>query len=456
MERDDTMKENSMTSGNILKQLVLFSLPLLLGNLFQQLYNTVDSVIVGNFVGKNALAAVGASAPIINMLVGFFMGLATGASVVISQYYGAKDEKRLHDAVHTSMALTIVVGVAMTIIGTILSPLLVSLIGTPQDVFDNATLYLHIYFYGVLGLMVYNMGSGILRAVGDAKRPLYFLILSSIINIVLDYVFVVYVNMGIAGVAWATLIAQCTSAILVLLLLIRTKEPYRIVLKDLKMDKEMLKKVVSIGLPSGIQQSIVSFSNVIVQSYINGFGSGAMAGNSAWTKIDSFIMLPMQSFGLAATTFTGQNLGAKKTDRALKGARTALWLSIAVTISLSILVFFNGTTLLNVFSSDEEVHYYGTMLMNTYVPSYVFLCMVQIFAGVLRGAGDATPPMVTMIVCYVVIRQIYLAIISHFAHNFILTMMGFPLTWTLCAFCLYLHYRKKTWLNHSKIVEPTK
>lgn len=456
MERDDTMKENSMTSGNILKQLVLFSLPLLLGNLFQQLYNTVDSVIVGNFVGKSALAAVGASAPIINMLVGFFMGLATGASVVISQYYGAKDEKRLHDAVHTSMALTIVVGIAMTIIGTILSPLLVSLIGTPQDVFDNATLYLHIYFYGVLGLMVYNMGSGILRAVGDAKRPLYFLILSSIINIVLDYVFVVYVNMGIAGVAWATLIAQCTSAILVLLLLIRTKEPYRIVLKDLKMDKEMLKKVVSIGLPSGIQQSIVSFSNVIVQSYINGFGSGAMAGNSAWTKIDSFIMLPMQSFGLAATTFTGQNLGAKKTDRALKGARTALWLSIAVTISLSILVFFNGTTLLNVFSSDEEVHYYGTMLMNTYVPSYVFLCMVQIFAGVLRGAGDATPPMVTMIVCYVVIRQIYLAIISHFAHNFILTMMGFPLTWTLCAFCLYLHYRKKTWLNHSKIVEPTK
>lgn len=450
------MKENSMTSGNILKQLVLFSLPLLLGNLFQQLYNTVDSVIVGNFVGKSALAAVGASAPIINMLVGFFMGLATGASVVISQYYGAKDEKRLHDAVHTSMALTIVVGIAMTIIGTILSPLLVSLIGTPQDVFDNATLYLHIYFYGVLGLMVYNMGSGILRAVGDAKRPLYFLILSSIINIVLDYVFVVYVNMGIAGVAWATLIAQCTSAILVLLLLMRTKEPYRIVLKDLKMDKEMLKKVVSIGLPSGIQQSIVSFSNVIVQSYINGFGSGAMAGNSAWTKIDSFIMLPMQSFGLAATTFTGQNLGAKKTDRALKGARTALWLSIAVTISLSILVFFNGTTLLNVFSSDEEVHYYGTMLMNTYVPSYVFLCMVQIFAGVLRGAGDATPPMVTMIVCYVVIRQIYLAIISHFAHSFILTMMGFPLTWTLCAFCLYLHYRKKTWLNHSKIVEPTK
>ena len=344
------MKENSMTSGNILKQLIWFSIPLLLGNLFQQLYNTVDSVIVGNFVGKSALAAVGASAPIINMLVGFFMGLATGASVVISQYYGAKDEKRLHDAVHTSMALTIVVGIVMTVIGSVLSPLMVSLIGTPQDVFDNATLYLQIYFYGVLGLMVYNMGSGILRAVGDAKRPLYFLILSSVINIVLDYVFVVYFGMGIAGVAWATLIAQCTSAILVMILLVRTKEPYRINLKDLKMNKEMLKKVVAIGLPSGIQQSIVSFSNVIVQSYINGFGSGAMAGNSAWTKIDSFIMLPMQSFGLAATTFTGQNLGAKQPERAQKGARTALWLSISVTIFLSILVFLNGTTLLNIFS----------------------------------------------------------------------------------------------------------
>lgn len=447
------MKENSMTSGNILKQLVWFSIPLLLGNLFQQLYNTVDSVIVGNFVGKSALAAVGASAPIINMLVGFFMGLATGASVVISQYYGAKDEKRLHDAVHTSMALTIVVGIVMTVIGSVLSPLMVSLIGTPQDVFDNATLYLQIYFYGVLGLMVYNMGSGILRAVGDAKRPLYFLILSSVINIVLDYAFVVYFGMGIAGVAWATLIAQCTSAILVMILLIRTKEPYRINLKDLKMNKEMLKKVVVIGLPSGIQQSIVSFSNVIVQSYINGFGSGAMAGNSAWTKIDSFIMLPMQSFGLAATTFTGQNLGAKQPERAQKGARTALWLSISVTIFLSILVFLNGATLLNIFSSDEEVHYYGNLLMNTYIPGYLFLCMVQIFAGVLRGAGEATPPMVTMIMCYVVVRQIYLAAVSHFAHSFILTMMGFPLTWTLCALLLYLHYRKKTWLHSSKIVE---
>ena len=206
------MKQD-LTKGNILKQLIIFSIPLLIGNLFQQLYNTVDSVIVGNFVGKNALAAVGASGPIINMLVGFFMGLATGASVVISQYFGAKDYRRLHDAVHTSMAMTIVIGIALTIIGSFLSPLMVEWMGTPLEVFDSATLYLQIYFYGVLGLLIYNMGSGILRAIGDSKRPLYFLIFSSIVNIVLDYVFVVYFKMGIAGVAWATLIAQCISAI---------------------------------------------------------------------------------------------------------------------------------------------------------------------------------------------------------------------------------------------------
>ena len=262
------MKQD-LTKGNILKQLIIFSIPLLIGNLFQQLYNTVDSVIVGNFVGKNALAAVGASGPIINMLVGFFMGLATGASVVISQYFGAKDHRRLHDAVHTSMAMTIVIGITLTIIGSFLSPLMVEWMGTPLEVSDSATLYLQIYFYGVLGLLIYNMGAGILRAIGDSKRPLYFLIFSSIVNIVLDYVFVVYFKMGIAGVAWATLIAQCISAILIMMLLMRSQEAYRIILKDLKLSKEMLHKVVSIGLPSGIQQSIVSFSNAIVQSYVN-------------------------------------------------------------------------------------------------------------------------------------------------------------------------------------------
>lgn len=446
------MKQD-LTKGNILKQLIIFSIPLLIGNIFQQLYNTVDSIIVGNFVGKNALAAVGASGPIINMLVGFFMGLATGASVVISQYYGAKDSRRLHDAVHTSMALTIVVGIALTIIGSFLSPLMVGWIGTPDEVFDSATLYLKIYFWGVLGLLVYNMGSGILRAIGDSKRPLYFLIFSSIINIILDYTFVVFFNMGIAGVAWATLIAQALSALLVMILLVRSQEAYHIILKDLKMTKEMLYKVVSIGLPSGIQQSIVSFSNAIVQSYINAFGASAMAANSAWSKIDSFIILPMMSFSLAATTFVGQNLGAQNKERALKGANSALLLSFVVTAILSVIVFFNGTTLLEIFSKDQEVIAYGKLLMNIFIPGYVFLCIVQVYAGTLRGAGVANPPMIIMITCYVIVRQIYLAIAVPLTHNFAFVMLGFPVTWGLCALILWLYFRRKTWLNNVKIIQ---
>ncbi len=446
------MKQD-LTKGNILKQLIIFSIPLLIGNLFQQLYNTVDSVIVGNFVGKNALAAVGASGPIINMLVGFFMGLATGASVVISQYFGAKDYRRLHDAVHTSMAMTIVIGIALTIIGSFLSPLMVEWMGTPLEVFDSATLYLQIYFYGVLGLLIYNMGSGILRAIGDSKRPLYFLIFSSIVNIVLDYVFVVYFKMGIAGVAWATLIAQCISAILIMMLLMRSQEAYRIILKDLKLSKEMLHKVVSIGLPSGIQQSIVSFSNAIVQSYVNSFGASAMAANSSWSKIDSFIILPMMSFSLAITTFVGQNLGAKQKERALQGTKTALGLSFCVTAFLSIIVYFNATSLLQIFSSDQEVINYAKMIMNVFIPAYVFLCMVQIYAGTLRGAGVANPPMLIMIFCYVIVRQIYLAIAVPITHNFTFVMAGFPATWALCALLLWLYYHRKTWLNNVKIIQ---
>lgn len=446
------MKENSMTSGNILKQIILFSLPLLFGNLFQQLYNTVDSIIVGNYVGKDALAAVGSSAPIINMLVGFFMGLATGAGVVISQYFGAKQEQKVHDAVHSAIALTFIVGIILTIIGSLIAPILIQMIGTPEAVFNHSTTYLRIYFYGILGLLVYNMGSGILRAVGDSKRPLYFLILASLINIVLDYVFVVYLHMGISGVAWATLIAQSTSAILTLFVLIKSDTCYRLILKDLKINREMLRKTINIGLPSGIQQSIVSFSNVIVQSYINSFGAGAMAGNSAWIKIDSFIVLPVMSLSLAATTFVGQNLGAKQEKRALHGTNIVLLMSITITTILSLIVYFNGPTLLSIFSNDPEVLKYGTIMMNIFIPGYVFLCIVQVFAGTLRGAGVATPPMVTMIFCYVVVRQIYLAILTKTTHNFGLTMLGFPLTWALCALLLFLYYRKKTWLHNTKVL----
>lgn len=285
-------KSGLMTEGTIWKQLLLFSVPLLLGNLFQQMYNAVDSIVVGNYIGPQALAAVGSSAPVINLLVSIFMGISVGAGVIISRYFGARNIENLQDSIHTSLAFSIAAGIIMTIVGVLLSPLILQWIGTPQDVMGNSVLYLRIYFCGILSVLVYNMGSGILRAVGDSKNPLYFLIVSSITNIILDLLFVVVLKMGIAGVGWATLISQTISAILTLILLIKTKQEYKVTLKKIRFHKERLIEIIRLGLPSGIQNGVVSFSNVIVQSNINAFGSVAMAGCGAYTKIDGFAILP--------------------------------------------------------------------------------------------------------------------------------------------------------------------
>ena len=311
-------KTMDMTEGVIWKQLVAFALPLLIGNLFQQLYNTVDSIVVGNFVSTQALAAVGSVTPIINMLIGFFSGLATGAGVVISQYFGAHNGSMVHKSVHTTILMTIVLGVIFTFVGIGLAPVMLRFMSTPDDVMGSSSEYLRIYFGGVIGLMLYNIASGILRAVGDSKRPLYFLIVSSVVNVVLDLVFVIVFKMGVAGVAWATILAQFISAGLALYSLARSDGDYRFVIRDLRMDWMVLKKVVRIGLPAGLQMAITSFSNVFVQSYINAFGSSCMAGWTSYSKIDQFVLLPMQSLSLSATTFVGQNLGAGKLARAKK------------------------------------------------------------------------------------------------------------------------------------------
>lgn len=310
MKKDGKTK-GLMTEGVIWKELLLFSIPLLLGNLFQQLYNAVDSIVVGNYIGPQALAAVGSSAPLINLLVSFFMGLSVGAGVIISRYFGARNHESLEIAIHTSLAFTFIAGIIMTIVGILLSPLILELMGTPEDVMVNSVLYLRIYFLGVVSVMLYNMGSGILRSVGDSKNPLYFLIISSVTNIGLDLLFVVVFKMGIAGVAWATLIAQTISMLLTMLLLIKSKREYKVILSKLKIHKHMLVEIVRLGLPSGLQNAIVSFSNVIVQTNINAFGSLAMAGCGSYTKIDGFVILPAMSFAMALTTFTGQNMGAQ-------------------------------------------------------------------------------------------------------------------------------------------------
>lgn len=447
------MDTQTMTKGNISKQLILFSIPLLIGNIFQQLYNTVDSVVVGNYVGKEALAAVGSSAMIINMLVGFFMGLSTGASVIISQYFGAKDEKKLHDSVHTAIAMTLYLGIVLTILGIILSPYLLRFMKTPDDVMPNASLYLKIYFAGILGLMIYNMGSAILRAIGDSKRPLYFLCFSSVVNIVLDLLFVIVFKMGVAGVAWATLIAQFASSFLVLYVLIRSKESYRIVIKDINLNKEMFVKMLKIGFPSGLQQAITAFSNIFVNSYINLFGSAAMAGYSSYIKIDTFVVLPLQSIALASTTFVGQNLGAKNLKRAKEGTKISLILSLTITVILSILLYTGGYYLLTIFSKDPEVLRYGQLFLKVFSPFYFSLCFNQIYAGALRGAGVANAPMLIMIGSFVVFRQLLLYIGTQFNSSLEFIALSYPVGWMLCAIIMTSYYKFSKWETVKKIVE---
>lgn len=436
-----------MTEGVIWKEILLFSIPLLLGNLFQQMYNAVDSVVVGNYIGAQALAAVGSSAPVINLLVSFFMGLAVGAGVIISRYFGARKKEELHIAVHTSLALTFAAGLVMTLIGVLISPYVLQWVGTPSDVMESSVLYLRIYFLGILSVMVYNMGSGILRAVGDSRNPLYFLIVSSVTNIILDMLFVIVFHMGIAGVGWATLIAQTISAVLTMLLLMRTKEEYQVKLKHIRFHKHMLYEIVRLGLPSGLQNAIVSFSNVIVQSNINAFGSLAMAGCGSYTKIDGFAILPVMSYSMALTTFTGQNMGAKKYDRVKQGAKTGILMSVITIVCISALLLILGPNVLAIFSSDPTVINYGLYMMHVLAPGYIFLAISHAFNGIIRGAGITTVPMIVMVTCWCGLRMAWILTSVPLFHDIGVVFMGWPLTWIASSLWLFLYYRKGKWMT---------
>lgn len=447
MNKEKSKNRGLMTEGVIWKEILLFSIPLLLGNLFQQLYNAVDSVVVGNYIGAQALAAVGSSAPVINLLVSFFMGLAVGAGVIISRYFGARKKEELHIAVHTSLALTFTAGLVMTLIGVLISPYVLQWVGTPSDVMESSVLYLRIYFLGILSVMVYNMGSGILRAVGDSRNPLYFLIVSSVTNIILDMLFVIVFHMGIAGVGWATLIAQTISAVLTMLLLMRTKEEYQVKLKHIRFHKHMLYEIVRLGLPSGLQNAIVSFSNVIVQSNINAFGSLAMAGCGSYTKIDGFAILPVMSYSMALTTFTGQNMGAKKYDRVKQGAKTGILMSVITIVCISALLLILGPNVLVIFSSDPTVINYGLYMMHVLAPGYIFLAISHAFNGIIRGAGITTVPMIVMVTCWCGLRMAWILTSVPLFHDIGVVFMGWPLTWIASALWLFLYYRKGSWMT---------
>lgn len=436
--------------GSIAKSIFWFSIPLLIGNLFQQLYNTVDSYVVGNYVSKQALAAVGASSPIINMLIGFFMGLATGAGVVIAQYYGARDSQRLKKAVHSSIALTIVMSIVLTIIGLLGTNPLLKAVGIPSDVFPESSTYLSIYFAGISFNLIYNMGSGILRAVGDSKRPLIFLMITSLINVVLDFLFVKYMRMGVAGAGYATLISQAISSIMVIYVLMKADDDYRLILKEIRFDFQILKRIILIGLPTGLQQSIVSLSNLVVQSYVNVFGSSVVAGYSASIRIDGFVNLPLQSFNMAVTTFVGQNIGAKQYDRVKRGTRITLLMAFVTIASIAIALYFYGETFISIFNSDVDVVKAGRTMQLAFIPFYIVLPIVQIYSGVLRGAGKSSVPMYIMVFNFVILRQIYLAIITKMTSSVYYVFMGWPVTWVTCALMFIIYYSKSHWLDTEK------
>lgn len=442
-EHGHTRHDVDMTQGSVFRHLLFFALPLLAGNLFQQFYNTVDAWVVGNFVSNEAFSAVGTVTSIINTLIGFFGGLASGAGVVISQYYGARKFDKVEQAVHTSIALTLILSVAFSVLGVAMTPTMLRFMKTPAEVFGESSAYLTIYFAGMAGLLFYNMGAGILRAVGDSKRPFYYLVAAAVINTVLDLVFVIRFQLGVRGVAYATIIAQAISALLTLLTLMRTSSCVRVTLSRVRLHARLLLQIIQVGIPAALQLSITAFSNVFVQSYINQFGADAMGGWTAYTKIDQVLILPIQSLSLACTTFVGQNLGGRLPERAHQGVRTSLWMSSIVTVVISAGIVAAAPWLVVFFNDKPEVVEYGTLFLRHMIPMFVVCCPNQIYAAALRGAGNSKAPMYIMLFSFVVFRQCYLFVVSNFISNTILPLaMGYPAGWTVCSVALTLYYHR--------------
>lgn len=438
-----------MTTGSIPGQLIRFALPLLLGNLFQQLYNMVDTWVIGQSGDNGAYAAVGSVGPIINILIGFFLGLSSGAGVVISQYYGAKNEEGVRRTVHTSMALTVILAILFTGLGVLMTPTMLHLMldGERSDpqVFEAAKTYLIIYFAGVAGLMLYNMGSGILRAVGDSSRPFLFLVVSAVTNTVLDLVFVFLFDMGVAGVAWATIIAQAISAVLTMTVLCREKSWVRLELRRLKIDRAILRKILQLGIPAALQMSITAFSNVFVQSYIGGVAGEQAVNLGGWTtysKVDQFIFLPLQSLALSATTFVGQNLGKRDIRRAKKGTFIAYAMASGVTVLIILLVELLASPLSAIFNPDKAVVAASTRLLHILTPFYLLCCVNQVFSAALRGAGKSIAPMLLMVGSFVVFRQIYLFFITKYVSNTLIPVgLSYPAGWFVCCVGTLLYFK---------------
>ncbi|OUN08120.1 MATE family efflux transporter [Flavonifractor sp. An92] len=436
-----------MTEGSIGKRITLFAMPIFLGNLFQQLYNTADSLIVGNFLGSNALAAVSSSGSLIFMLIGFLSGMSIGAGVVIARYFGAGDRENMDLAIHTTVAFGLAASVVMTLIGVLLSPQILRLMATPEVVMGDSVTYLRIYFAGSVGFVMYNIFVGILQAVGDSRHPLYYLIVSSLVNIVLDITFIAGFGMGVEGAAIATVISQLVSALLCLIQLTCRQKNCRLYLRRIAFTPRLLKQIIRMGLPSGLQNSIIAFANVVVQSNINSFGELAMAGVGAYSKIEGFGFLPITSFTMALTTFIGQNLGAAQYERAKKGARFGIWATVVLAELIGVAVFVFAPWLIAAFDSNPEVISIGVAKARTSTLFFFLLAFSHAISAVLRGAGRAIVPMTVMLVFWCVVRVGFLTITVPLTHSILMLYWVYPLTWALSSLTFLIYYKKADWLH---------
>ena len=435
------VKGNRITEGSIFGQLLLFFFPILFGTFFQQLYNTADAMVVGRFVGKQALAAVGGStSTLINLLVGFFVGLSSGATVVISQFYGARKADKVHWAVHTSIAFSVIGGIIFMIVGLVGSPWALEAMKTPEDVMGHAVVYIRIYFLGIIVNLVYNMGAGILRAVGDSRRPLYFLIASCFTNIILDVLLVAVLGMGVAGAALATITSQLLSAVLVVLALMKTDDMYKLEWKKVRIDQRMLQRIVRIGIPAGMQSVMYNISNVIIQAGVNTLGTDNVTAWATYGKVDGLYWMMINALGISATTFVGQNYGAGRLDRVRKGAGACMVIGVVLTASVGVVLYNGGHLLVELFTTDQQVQAISMDLLHFMVPTFITYIAIEILSGTLRGVGDAWMPLIITGIGVCAVRVLWIMFVLPHYHTIIGAAFCYPLTWSLTTVAFVIYY----------------
>ncbi len=443
---NEQTKTTMMTEGSVVKNIFFFSVPLILGNLLQQLYNTVDSIIVGNYVGSNALAAIGSSTSLVYLLIAFSQGVSVGAGVVISQRLGQKNKEGVQTSVHTALALAVILGIILTVGGILFSKEILLWMNTPEEVLTDAVTYLRLYSAGMVFNVVYNMAAGILNAAGNSKRSLGYLAIASVTNLILDLVFIVGMKTGIAGAAIATNIGQIVSCVLAIWFLVRTQTDYKVCLSKIKIHKATAGLIIKIGLPTGFQNMVISLSNILVQSSVNSFGANAMAGFGAYMKVDGFNVLPVTSFGMAATTFVGQNFGAGKLERVKRGMWITLGIGMIYTITTGILLLTFSETIMQLFSHDPAVIAYGRQAMRFFCPFYWVLSILHALSGTVRGTGKSMPPMIVLLISLCLFRVLWVQFVMPNIASIEGIFMLYPISWTIGSGLMILYTWKGQWL----------